>query len=87
MVDFTRTMTMWGSDEVIHRWGRMRSDVAGYDPSDPSRALKPILEFEQLMIAMRRDVGYPETAMEKGDLIRMYADDDLYKALIAESKR
>lgn len=32
---------------------------------------------------MRRDVGYPETKVGHGDLIRMYADDELYAAIMA----
>jgi hypothetical protein len=82
MVDFTRKATMWGSDDVIFRWGKLRSGMAGFDQSDSSRATGLFIALEQLMIAMRRDVGYPETQVGHGDLIRMYADDGLYEAIM-----
>jgi hypothetical protein len=40
-----------------------------------------MLDFEQLMLSMRRDVGYPETTVGKGDLLRLFVDDAVADAL------
>jgi hypothetical protein len=77
MVDFTQDVTMWGSDAVIFEWGAVRRKMANYDPTDPNRVLPTLLDFEKLLNAMRRDVGYPDTAVGPGDLLRLFVDDAL----------
>ena len=77
MVEFTEALAMWGSDDVIKQWGGLRRKMANYDPADPRRGATTLLDFEKLMLAMRRDVGYPETTIGSGDLLRLFVDDEV----------
>jgi len=86
MVDFTRVATVWASDEVILKWKevRMRFAIlealrealqeAGAEP-EGTAAVEPLFVFEEFLMSIRRDTGYPKTKLAKGDLLGMFIDD------------
>jgi hypothetical protein len=65
---------------VILRWGSLRVQFAGdTDASPPTEAerlkIAPMFSFEELQLAMRRDAGYPDTSLRRGDLLRLWVND------------
>jgi membrane protein YqaA with SNARE-associated domain len=81
MVEFTEALAIWGSDDVIRSWGALRVKMAGVDASDAGRTVRTLLDFEALLIVMRRDVGYPDTTLRSGDLLRLFVDDAVAEML------
>ena len=73
-VEFTETLTIWGSDDLIREWGeiRQRFMAAG---EDPSRARETVFDFERLLIAIRRDAGNPDTTIGRGEILSLFIDD------------
>lgn len=73
---FTRDLMIWGSDNVIMKWSELRNQWSRLS-SDRSRdgSIKAMLEFEQLLLAMRRDIGYPETALPPRSLLGLFIND------------
>ena len=86
MVDFTRASTVWASDEVILKWSEVRRrfavlealrealEEAGAEPQGRA-AVEPLFIFEEFLLAIRRDTGYPKTKLATGDLLGMFIDD------------
>ena len=86
MVDFTRDATFWASDSVILKWREVRMrfvllealrealSEAGAEPDDAA-TIEPLFVFEEFLIALRRDTGYPNTRLGKGDILGMFIDD------------
>lgn len=83
MVDFTRASTVWASDEVIRKWGEARRRLGALDSlaaTANDNALNPdaptaLFIFEEFLLAIRKDTGYPRTALKKGDLLGMFIND------------
>jgi len=69
-VTWTKPILMWGSDEVVRSWGRLRIDMARYG-KDP----QGLFAFEDFLIMLRRDAGYPDTTVGKGDILRLFVND------------
>jgi hypothetical protein len=79
-IEWTKPLIMWGSDDAIRRWGQLRVE---FDPNvnrdvateDERRKAVSIFKFEELLLALRRDAGYPETTLGRGDILRLWIND------------
>jgi hypothetical protein len=47
---------------------------AGAEP-EGTAAVEPLFVFEEFLMSIRRDTGYPKTKLAKGDLLGMFIDD------------
>lgn len=73
-VKFTRRLTMWAPDSIINSWAAVRRRFATAQTSgEPPSAV--LFDFEALLIEMRKTVGYPNTQLGRGDLLRLFVDD------------
>ena len=70
--DWTKALMMWGSDEVVRRWGQLRLDQPVVDTE---ASMDRLFKLEELWIELRRDAGYPETTLRRGDLLRLFVND------------
>jgi hypothetical protein len=68
-VGWTKPLLIWGSDEVVRKWGRLRVDIAD------DRGIQGLFWLEDLLIEIRRDVGYPITTLGRGDILRLWVND------------
>jgi hypothetical protein len=55
-VTFTQAVMVWGSDDVIVKWSRLRRKFVQANEGDFDPTL--FLEFERLLLAIRRDTGH-----------------------------
>ncbi|MEJ7697090.1 MAG: hypothetical protein WKF78_10855 [Candidatus Limnocylindrales bacterium] len=55
--------------------------IGNVDLADPDRSMQTLFDFESLMIAMRKDVGYPESTVKGGELLRLFVDDAIADTL------
>lgn len=70
----------FASDETVKRYGRWKLE-SGVEGADPILLLKGLGE---LMVALRRDVGYIETSLNSDDYLRMFIT-DCDKTLVEEN--
>jgi hypothetical protein len=71
IAQWTKPILMWGSDRVVREWGRLRIELAQAQPGN----YEGLFRFEQFLIELRRDAGYPDTALSRGDLLRLWVND------------
>lgn len=86
MVDFTRVSTVWASDEVILKWAEVRRRFEDWETmrallrgrgteAEDASAIEPVFIFEEFLLSIRRDTGYPKTKLKRGDLLGMFLND------------
>jgi len=71
VIEWTKPILMWGSDDVVREWGQLRVQLAEAKPGN----FEGLFRFEQFLITLRRDAGYPETNLSRGDLLRLWVND------------
>lgn len=72
MMKFTKTLMVWGSDDVIVKWSAWRNMFASGTPADPAVTL---FEFESVLLAIRREFGHKNRGFQKGSLLSLFVND------------
>ena len=79
MVEFfsntTRDLVVWGSHDMIKAFAKFRVDIATlYENSkdDPFAILRSV---EDLLIAIRKDLGHKHKNIKRGEILRLYITD------------
>jgi hypothetical protein len=62
---FPQALISWGSEDIIRKY-------ADWVKWDEPEADVDILELEKILLAMRRDLGYTNKGLRKGDLLRTF---------------
>jgi hypothetical protein len=71
-------MTIWTSDAVLREFARFRSGlVQQKDTPNPAQAIKLI---EDLILAIRHDLGHQNVGLSAGDILSVFIT-DAYKVL------
>ncbi len=65
--EFSKSLTLWGSNRVVKLWVQFRSKSLNGEAS------KNIFLLEDLMFAMRKDMGFKR--MKKGTLLKFFIND------------
>lgn len=65
---FSKQITLWGSSKVINKWIQFRENGA-----DPNKAKENVLLMEDIMNAMRKDLGLRK--VKKGNLLGFFVND------------
>jgi len=79
MNSFTRTLTIWGSDDLIRTWGAFRKkgqQMKEGEARTREENLRMLKDFEDLLIAVRRGAGSPDTGLRAGDLLALFLIDE-----------
>lgn len=79
-VKFTQKLVVWGSDAVINKWGKYRISMINYssltDPEESQKVLSKVMfELEDLMMAIRTDIGYKNGSISQGGILRLFIND------------
>ncbi len=72
MRGFTQSLVLWGSDDVIRSWGRLRQRFMASGQSSPSEREALMFEFEEFLMVIRRDSGHDRTSLGRSDLLRLF---------------
>ena len=73
-VEFTQSVALWGSPELIRTWSQvMKIARESHDANEAS--IEMMLAWENLLFVMREDVGHSNKGMGPGDLLRMFVND------------
>lgn len=62
MFDFSKDLTIWGSDEVIKKWSRYRNYHKGTDKKHI------LLVLEDILFSIRKDMGHKKTIFKRSKL-------------------
>ncbi len=74
LLECTQKLAVWSSDEVLREFGRFRTLAVQQE-----KAVNPpdtvMFALEDLMFAIRRDLGYKNAGLRRGDLLRLFIND------------
>ena len=73
-VRFTRRLAIWAPDSIIEAWSDVRRRLAAAG-SAGQPSTEALFDFEAFLIDLRKTVGYPNTQLGRGDLLRLFVDD------------
>jgi len=69
MVKFTQGLTIWGSNDVIQKYGEFRQ----MSTASPNAA-RMAAAVEDILFSIRLDLGHP-SGLRRGDLLRLFIND------------
>ena len=69
----TQKVMIWGSDEMIAAWVKLRTATRVIEQKDDGKDL--LLKYEALILAIRKDLGHKNKGMNRGDILRLTIDD------------
>jgi hypothetical protein len=70
--ELTQGVIVWGSDGVLKAFGEFR--VASLQIKE--KGVAPLLvSIEDLMLAVRKDLGYKNSGLRRGDVLRLFIND------------
>lgn len=72
MLDFNQRFMVWGSDDVLAAWVRWRRAAVREGTADP---VELILLYEQLILAIRRDLGHKNKNIKQRDILALFIND------------
>lgn len=78
MVDFSKEVTLFGSNKVIKKWAKYRTSAAKLSPTENLKQLEGVL------FAIRADLGMKKRGMKTGDILALFIND--VDELIRKSK-
>lgn len=71
--DTTRDLVVWGSNDMIKAFSKFRDEsIANAKGNSTSNVLFTV---EDLMIAIRKDLGHSSGVLKRGDILRLYIND------------
>ena len=72
MAEFTQKILIWGSNDVINAYNNFR-ESGNVAPGKPSHTI--LFHVEDLLLAIRKDLGHPTKGFKKGQLLRLFVND------------
>jgi hypothetical protein len=71
MATLTEKMVVWGSDDVINAWFKFRN----HSINTNNVPLGILFDIEDIMLAIRRDLGHPNKNVKKGKILGLFIND------------
>lgn len=72
---FTQKLLVWGSDEVLREYVSFQKMATLGAETEGMNPRASLLSLEQLMLAMRKDLGHKNKGLDPGDLLRTFVND------------
>jgi hypothetical protein len=71
--DLTTKLLLYGPAPIIKEWieFRLRGMSTAGDPTNPTS----LLNYEKLLLLVRKDLGHDDSDLKLGDLLRIYVND------------
>ena len=73
LLRFTETLLIWGSSDVINKWSIFRKQLIDPDPSVSS--IDSLFLLENVLLAIRKDMGHKHSNFKKGDILCLFVND------------
>lgn len=72
---FTQELIVWGSDEMINLWSDYRRKHIDDGSDKQGSPLQTMYDFEELLLAIRKDTGHRNKNISKGSLLGLFIND------------
>ena len=72
---FTQKLILWGSADILSHWNAFRLVGAVLADAQPEGSPEIMFAFEQVLYAIRRDLGHSNKGLGPGDLLRSFIND------------
>lgn len=72
---FTEKLIIWGSPDVIRTWVDYRYHSWNAENQTPEEQLEMLTKTDDLLLALRRDLGLSNKKLRKLDLLRLWIND------------
>jgi len=69
MYDFSKVVTLHGSNKVVKKWVKFRTS---FEKLGPAKGMKLL---EEVLYAIRSDLGIKKRSMKSGDLLSLFTND------------
>ncbi|MCY3647261.1 MAG: hypothetical protein OXH07_09835 [Chloroflexi bacterium] len=70
---FRTQVLLVGSDEIVRQFNDL--DIYSMDPQDPDAGRDLMAGIADLVVAMRRDMGYPKTDIKRIEILAVFLSD------------
>ena len=70
MIRFSKEVTLYGSNEVVKKWAEYKTSAA-----NNLEPLESMVRLEDILFAIREDLGMKKRGMAKGDLLSLFIND------------
>lgn len=71
MLQFSKKLTLWGSNKVIKKWLRFRTESQSQNAGSPEN----LFVLEEIIFEIRKDMGQKKGPLDKGDLLAFFIND------------
>jgi hypothetical protein len=72
-VSLTEQMIVWGSDDVLRAFSKFRMSSLAMD--QPGGLLRLMVDFEDMLLAIRKDLGYDNKGISRGTVLQLFLND------------
>jgi hypothetical protein len=72
-VSLTEQMIIWGSDDVLMAFSKFR--VSSLVMDEPGGLLRLLVDFEDMLLAIRKDLGYNNKGVTRGTVLHLFLND------------
>jgi membrane protein implicated in regulation of membrane protease activity len=72
-LDFTQRIVVWGSDDVFMSWSKWKRHAAR--STDKGSQAKSVFLYEDLLKAIRQDLGHKNKGFKQGDILAIFITD------------
>lgn len=69
MIGFSKEVTLYGSNKVVKRWAKYRTSADKLTP------IENLTQMENILFAIREDLGIRKRGMKKGDILSLFIND------------
>lgn len=74
-VNTTKDLVIWGSKDIIEAYGNFKEESQNLPNAENNSPMKILSKVEDLMFAIRKDLGHNDIGMKRGDIMRLYITD------------
>jgi len=74
MSDFTQSIMVWGSDDVLAAWVKWRRTAVNAEELK-ANPMKLMLLYEDLILTIRSDLGHKNRSLRTGDVLALFVND------------
>lgn len=84
--DLTTKMLLYGPAPIIKEWIEFR--LHGMSTADDTTNPTSLLNYEKLLLLVRKDLGHDDSELKQGDLLRIYVNDfdEMYERWTAKQE-
>jgi hypothetical protein len=74
LFDFNQRFMIWGADDVVAAWSKLRRTIV-HEAIVKANPQAVMFLYEQLIMAIRRDLGHKNKNLGRGDILALFLND------------